>query len=113
MRECPEIQEIVADMELSDAVFPILEHLTINSLPDLRKICKEMIPQGSFAKLRVLTVYTCPNLEFGFASSMLQCFSNLEELIVEDCSAIKKIVDSDGGTLPSLKRLKLHVDENC
>ncbi|KAK7814653.1 disease resistance protein, partial [Quercus suber] len=108
VRECPEIQEIIAGAELSGAVFPILEHLTINSLPDSRKICKEMIPQGSFAKLRVLTVYTCPNLEFVFASSMVQCFSNLEELIVEDCSAIKKIVDSDGGTLPSLKRLKLH-----
>ncbi|KAF3964182.1 hypothetical protein CMV_011500 [Castanea mollissima] len=108
VRECPEIQEIIADAELSDSVFLILEHLTINSLPDLRKICKEMMPRGSFAKLRVLTLYTCPNLEFVFASSMVQCFSNFEELIVEDCSAIKKIVDSDSGILPSLKRLKLH-----
>lgn len=45
---------------------------------------------------------------------MLQIFSNLEELIVEDCPAIEEIifqdqvVDSGSDTLPSLKRLKLH-----
>uniref|UniRef100_A0A2N9G6P8 AAA+ ATPase domain-containing protein n=1 Tax=Fagus sylvatica TaxID=28930 RepID=A0A2N9G6P8_FAGSY len=78
------------------------------------KFQEGMIPQGSFAKLRILTIQTCPKFQFVFASSMLQIFSNLEELIVEDCPAIEEIifqdqvVDSGSDTLPSLKRLKLH-----
>uniref|UniRef100_A0A2N9ESE5 AAA+ ATPase domain-containing protein n=1 Tax=Fagus sylvatica TaxID=28930 RepID=A0A2N9ESE5_FAGSY len=80
----------------------------------VRKFQEGMIPQGSFAKLRILTIQTCPKFQFVFACSMLQIFSNLEELIVEDCPAIEEIifqdqvVDSGSDTLPSLKRLKLH-----
>ena len=114
VRECPKIETIIAGKELSEAVFPILEHLSINYLSNLSTILEGIIPPGSFAKLRILTVHTCPKLQFVFASSMLHFFSNLEELIVEDCPAITEIiyqdlvVDSGGGTLPSLKKLKLH-----
>ncbi|KAF3956676.1 hypothetical protein CMV_018218 [Castanea mollissima] len=114
VRECPKIETIIASKELSEAVFPILEHLSINYLSNLSTILEGMIPLGSFAKLRILTVRTCPKLQFVFASSMLHFFSNLEELIVEDCPAITEIiyqdlvVDSVRGTLPSLKKLKLH-----
>ncbi|GMY32666.1 disease resistance protein RPV1-like [Fagus crenata] len=114
IRECPKIQTVIASKELSEAVFPILEHLSINYLSNFNRISEGMIPQGSFAKLRMLTIQTCPKFQFVFASSMLQIFSNLEELIVEDCPAIEEIifqdrvVDSGSDTLPSLKRLKLH-----
>ena len=36
-----------------------------------------------------------PQLHFVFASSVLQFFSNLEELIVEDCFAIGDIIFQD------------------
>uniref|UniRef100_A0A2N9FDV1 AAA+ ATPase domain-containing protein n=1 Tax=Fagus sylvatica TaxID=28930 RepID=A0A2N9FDV1_FAGSY len=114
IRECPKIQTVIASKELSEAVFPILEHLSINYLSNFYRISEGMIPQGSFAKLRILTIQTCPKFQFVFACSMLQIFSNLEELIVEDCPAIEEIifqdqvVDSGSDTLPSLKRLKLH-----
>ena len=114
IRECPKIQTVIASKELSEAVFPILEHLSINYLSNFNRISEGMIPQGSFAKLRMLTIQTCPKFQFVFASSMLQIFSNLEELIVEDCPAIEEIifqdrvVDFGSDTLPSLKRLKLH-----
>lgn len=36
-----------------------------------------------------------PQLHFVFASCILQFFSNLEELLVEDCSAIKEIIFQD------------------
>ena len=61
VRECAKIQTIIASMELSDAMFPILNHLSISYLSKLTMICEEMIPQGCFAKLRVLTEYICHN----------------------------------------------------
>ncbi|KAK4566446.1 hypothetical protein RGQ29_002623 [Quercus rubra] len=114
LRECPKIQTIIGNKELSEAVFPVLEHLSINYLSNFSKISEGMIPQGSFAKLRILTVHACPSVQFVFASSMLQFFSKLEDLIVEDCPAIEEIIFQDpvvgsgSDKLPSLKRLKLH-----
>ena len=114
LRECPKIQAIIGNKELSEAVFPVLEHLSINYLSNFSKISEGMIPQGSFAKLRILTVHACPSVQFVFASSMLQFFSKLEDLIVEDCPAIEEIIFQDpvvgsgSDKLPSLKRLKLH-----
>ena len=95
VRECAKIQTIIASMELSDAMFPILNHLSISYLSKLTMICEEMIAQGCFAKLRVLTRVYMPQLHFVFASSVLQFFSNLEELIVEDCFAIGDIIFQD------------------
>ena len=112
VRDCPNIETVIASKEL--VIFPILEHLSIYYLSNLGRLWEGMIPQGSFDKLRILTVHTCPKLQFVFASSMLQFFSNLEELIVEHCLGIEEIifqdqvVDSGSGTLPRLKTLKLH-----
>ena len=114
LRECPKIQTIIGNKELSEAVFPVLEHLSINYVSNFSKISEGMIPQGSFAKLRILTVHACPSVQFVFASSMIQFFSKLEDLIVEDCPAIEEIIFQDpvfgsgSDKLPSLKRLKLH-----
>ncbi|GMY32309.1 probable galactinol--sucrose galactosyltransferase 2 [Fagus crenata] len=114
VRDCPKIEAVIASNELSEAVFPILEHLSIYYLSNLGRLWEGMIPQGSFNMLRILTVHTCLKLKFVFATSMLQFFSNLEELIVEHCPAITEIifqdrvVDSGSGTLPRLKTIKLH-----
>ncbi|XP_030936495.1 disease resistance protein RPS2-like [Quercus lobata] len=114
VRDCPKIETVIASKNPFEAVFPVLEHLSIYYLSNLGKIWEGTIPQGSFNNLRILTVHTCPKLQFVFASSMLQFFSNLEELIVEHCPAITEIifqdhmVDSGSGTLPRLKTLKLH-----
>ena len=94
MRECAKIQTIIASMELSDAVSPVSEHLIISYLSKLTMICEEMIPQGCFAKLSIDTVYM-PQMHFIFASSILQFFSNSEELTVERWSAIEEIIFQD------------------
>ncbi|XP_030949000.1 disease resistance protein At4g27190-like [Quercus lobata] len=112
VRDCPNIETVIASEEL--VIFSILEHLSIYYLSKLGRLWEGMIPWGSFDKLRILTVHTCPKLQFVFASSMLQFFSNLEELIVKHCPGITEIifqdqvVDSGSGTLPRLKTLKLH-----
>ncbi|KAK7824614.1 disease resistance protein rps2 [Quercus suber] len=114
VRDCPKIETVIASKNPFEVVFPVLEHLSIYYLSNLGRIWEGTIPQGSFDNLRILTVHTCPKLQFVFASSMLQFFSNLEELIVEHCPAITEIifqdhvVDSGSGTLPRLKTLKLH-----
>nr|POE97198.1 disease resistance protein [Quercus suber] len=114
VRDCPKIETLIASKNPFEVVFPVLEHLSIYYLSNLGRIWEGTIPQGSFDNLRILTVHTCPRLQFVFASSMLQFFSNLEELIVEHCPAITEIifqdhvVDSGSGTLPRLKTLKLH-----
>ncbi|XP_030948976.1 disease resistance protein At4g27190-like [Quercus lobata] len=112
VRDCPKIESVIAGKEL--VIFPILEQLSIYYLSNLGRLWEGMIPQGSFDRLRKLTVHTCPKLQFVFASSMLQFFSKLEELRVEHCPGITEIifqdqvVDSGSGTLPRLKTLKLH-----
>ena len=114
VRDCPKIETVIASKNPFEVVFPVLEHLSIYYLSNLGRIWEGTILQGSFDNLRILTVHTCPKLQFVFASSMLQFFSNLEELIVEHCPAITEIifqdhvVDSGSGTLPRLKTLKLH-----
>ncbi|XP_021812035.1 disease resistance protein At4g27190-like [Prunus avium] len=113
--ECPRIQSIIDGNKLAETVFPSLEYLSIQYLRDLERIWKGNIPYGSFSKLRILLVHSCPKLEFVFTSSMLPFVSNLEELVVEDCPAVEVIVlhqddimDSEIVLLSSLKKLTLH-----
>ncbi|KAL6286749.1 hypothetical protein ACE6H2_011139 [Prunus campanulata] len=113
--ECPRIQSIIDGNKLAETVFPSLEYLSIHYLRDLERIWKGNIPYGSFSKLRILLVHSCPKLEFVFTSSMLPFVSNLEELVVEDCPAVEVIVlhqddimDSEIVLLSSLKKLTLH-----
>ncbi|KAJ4723677.1 Disease resistance protein [Melia azedarach] len=112
--ECPQIETVVNIEEDTTVVFPNLENLSIHHLWNLTCICKEIVADGSFAELRILSVHTCPKLEYIFKSSMIQLLTKLEELTVEDCSAVEsiilegEIVDSSCIALPSLKKLRLH-----
>lgn len=111
--ECPKIETVVDSEELNETVFPSLENLSIHHLWNLMCIWEGMLPKGSFAELRVLSVYACPRLKYVFRSSMIQFLSKLEQLVVEDCPAMEEIIhegqiiDSDCIMLPSLKKLTL------
>ncbi|KAL7197646.1 hypothetical protein ACSBR2_020222 [Camellia fascicularis] len=45
------------------SIFPILEKLLLNNLPNLRKICHCQLPTGSFGKLKHLDIYNCDKIE--------------------------------------------------
>ncbi|OMP06410.1 Disease resistance protein [Corchorus olitorius] len=112
--ECPTIKAILDSEEFSKVVFPCLEHLSLHYLWNLEYILEGVVPEGSFSMLRIFYVHACPKLKYVFKSSMLQFISNLEELIVDDCSAIEKIIVSDRTAESSqishsnFKRLTLH-----
>ncbi|KAI7990670.1 putative disease resistance protein [Camellia lanceoleosa] len=44
-------------------IFPILESLDLNRLPNLRKICHCQLPTGSFGKLKHLGIHNCDTIE--------------------------------------------------
>ncbi|KAA3485618.1 disease resistance protein isoform X1 [Gossypium australe] len=113
--ECPTVKAVLDDKEFTEVVFPCLEHLNLHYLWNLEYICNDLLPEGSFTMLRILYVHACPKLKYVLKSSMLRFFLNLEELIVDDCTAIEKIILDDDMTtelshMPdsSFKRLTLH-----
>ncbi|XVF65766.1 hypothetical protein PTKIN_Ptkin09bG0276500 [Pterospermum kingtungense] len=111
--ECPDFETVVNCQERTDVVLPCLEHLSFHYSWSLTCIWEGVVPKGSFAALKTLALHACPKVTYVFKSSMLQFVSNLEELQVDDCEAIEKIVSRDEVTdtesyCISLKRLKLH-----
>ncbi|XP_042515543.1 disease resistance protein At4g27190-like isoform X2 [Macadamia integrifolia] len=107
--ECPKIQTIVEGMLVS--ALPLLEHLSIHHLLSLRSIWEGPMALGSLARLKYLALHTCPKLRYIFSTVMLQCLSNLEELVVEDCPGIEEVIEGmtvEYDVLPRLKRLSLH-----
>ncbi|KAJ0035489.1 hypothetical protein Pint_26072 [Pistacia integerrima] len=113
--ECPNIETILECNELTEAVFPILENLSMHDMWNLTSLWEGIVPAGSFAELRILTVQACPKLKYVFSRFMSEFMPNLEELTVEDCLDMeeiiledKNIIDSDHIALPILKKLKLH-----
>ncbi|XVF65760.1 hypothetical protein PTKIN_Ptkin09bG0275900 [Pterospermum kingtungense] len=110
--ECPDLETIVDSEVGTEPVFPCLEHLSIHYSWSLTCIWKGVVPEGSFAALTILSLHACPKLTYVFRTSMLQFIYNLEELQVDDCEAIEKIVSTDEVTNTescciSLKRLTL------
>ncbi|XP_022761546.1 disease resistance protein At4g27190-like [Durio zibethinus] len=108
--ECPDLETIVDSEEGTESVFPCLEHLSIHYSWSLTSIWKGVVPNGSFAALRTLSLHACPKLTYVFKSSMLQFISNLEELQVDDCEAMEKIISAEEVTEScciSLKSLTL------
>ncbi|XP_031249549.1 disease resistance protein At4g27190-like [Pistacia vera] len=115
--ECPRIKTVVRVDEVEEdtnAAFPLLETLSIHRLWNLTSIWEGILPEGSFAQLRILSLHGCPKLEYVFRSSMIQYLCKLEELVIEDCRGIEQIIveeeptHSDSVVLPSLKKLTLH-----
>ncbi|XP_022761545.1 LOW QUALITY PROTEIN: disease resistance protein At4g27190-like [Durio zibethinus] len=92
--ECPDLETIVDSEEGTESV-SCLEYLSIHYSWSLTSIWKGVVPKGSFAALRTLSLYACPKLTYVFKSSMLQFISNLEELLVDDCEAIEKIISME------------------
>ncbi|KAL8482810.1 hypothetical protein ACS0TY_025732 [Phlomoides rotata] len=127
VRECPKIQAIM-DEKTDEGAFPCLEHLGVYYLWELKhiwkppsppgrlkRILKTPVPCGHFKALKCLVVIACPKLQFILWGSMLQCLSNLEELVVKDCEKVEKIIKEekkkvkyDDVILPGLRKLVLH-----
>ncbi|XP_059632998.1 probable disease resistance protein At4g27220 [Cornus florida] len=112
--ECPNILAVIDCRDNSESALQYLEHLSIQYLWNLESIFRGPLPRGSFNGLKVLSVHKCPKLDIILDESMLQCLSNLEELVVEWCVSLRKIIEMGEKTenenfviLPSLRKLSL------
>ncbi|XAR49324.1 hypothetical protein NMG60_11032493 [Bertholletia excelsa] len=97
-----------------------LEYLSIHYMKILEDIWIGPIHEGCLCKLKSLTLQTCPKLTFIFTLELLCNLRALEELVVEDCTAIKSLVTEEspsgceltsheaGCFLPKLRKLSLH-----
>ena len=87
-----EIQYIIKSMGVLDSVFPSLESIELQYVNNLKRISYTRLPTESFCNLRVVKVSDCCQLEFVFSSSMVGCFSHLQEMNIEDCEIMSAIV---------------------
>ncbi|XP_075656718.1 disease resistance protein At4g27190-like [Castanea sativa] len=87
-----EIQDICKSMGVLDSIFPRLESITLSKVNNLERICYMRLPTKTFCNLRVVTVSNCCKLESVFSSSMVGCFSHLQEMNIEDCEIMSAIV---------------------
>nr|POE92916.1 disease resistance protein [Quercus suber] len=86
-----ETQYIINSMGVLGSVFPILESIKLSNMINLERICYTRLPAESFRNLQVLKVRECRNLEFVFSSSMVECFSHLQEMEIVDCEKMSEI----------------------
>ena len=114
--ECDEIGTIV-DANNRDLVLESLEYLSLYYMKNLRSIWREPLGWNSLSNLKVLALYSCPQLTTILTIRVLKNVYNLEELLVEDCPKINSILTHEVaaedlpllmGCLPNLKKISLH-----
>ncbi|KAJ9687668.1 hypothetical protein PVL29_016237 [Vitis rotundifolia] len=114
--ECDEIGTIV-DANNRDLVLESLEYLSLYYMKNLRSIWREPLGWDSLSHLKVLALYSCPQLTTILTLYVLRNVYNLEELVVEDCPEVNSILTHDVsaedlpllmGCLPNLKKISLH-----
>ncbi|KAL4637883.1 hypothetical protein ACB092_03G109800 [Castanea dentata] len=92
VKQNDEIQYIIKSMGVCHSVFPSLESITLLNVNNLERISNTRLPTEYFCNLRVVKVVGCCKLEFVFFSSMVGCFSHLQEMNIEDCEIMRAIV---------------------
>ena len=118
LQKCSEIETIVdTDGPGKDIVLRSLEYLSLHYMKNLRSIWKGPLPSRmrcTLYFLKVLALYSCPNLTNTFTLDLVGMLVNLEELVVEDCPEINTIMlPADQRNwriryLPNLKKISLH-----
>ncbi|KAM3705372.1 hypothetical protein ACJW31_03G074700 [Castanea mollissima] len=93
VKQNDEIQYIIKSMGVFHSVFPSLESITLLNVNNLERISNTRLPTEFFCNLRVVEVVGCCKLEFVFFSSMVGCFSHLQEMKIEDCKIMSAIVE--------------------
>ncbi|XVF29353.1 hypothetical protein REPUB_Repub15cG0113400 [Reevesia pubescens] len=113
VEECDVMQSIVnGDTNTTGGVvFKFLEKLHIKKLPNLVRIWEGRIPSESFGALRTLTLKDCQGMTVLFSLEMVRQLSKLQNLQVDDCTRIEKIIEADSTaesvTFPELKNFQL------
>ena len=89
---------------------PKLREMRLWDLKALRSICNGPAPPAMFQSLKILTFHCCKVLQSLFTSDVAQCLVQLEDLIVESCPLLERVVEAvnnEKTVLPKLKKLVL------
>ncbi|XVF37590.1 hypothetical protein REPUB_Repub20aG0022600 [Reevesia pubescens] len=113
VKECNAMQSIVNGNPTTTGgvVFQCLEKLHIRKLPNLVRIWEGPIASESFRALTSLTIKECGTIQILFSLEMVRQLPRLQNLQVEDCRMIEKIIDADSTVqsvaFPKLKNFLL------
>ncbi|CAL5423103.1 unnamed protein product [Camellia sinensis] len=81
-------------LDSSAAIFPILESLNLDDLRRLKEICYGQLPEGSFGKLRTLTLQHLPSLMHFLVEDPAQTtvsLHNLRSVELDRCNGLQNL----------------------
>ncbi|XP_004289351.1 PREDICTED: probable disease resistance protein At4g27220 [Fragaria vesca subsp. vesca] len=87
-----------------------LREMHLLYLKALRSVCNGPAPRAMFQSLKTLTVYYCNLMESLFRYDVAQCLFQLEDLYVDGCPLLERVmeaVNNEKTVLPKLKNLVL------
>ncbi|KAH0972913.1 hypothetical protein GBA52_025069 [Prunus armeniaca] len=118
IQDCPEIEYLVNGASWTQqTAFPLIQSILLVSMPKLKAICHDQLPQSSFINLRSLELLYCPVLKYVFSLSVASNLVQLQSLSVAICPQMKEIVSkewrehetaSDIIAFPKLTKLTLY-----
>ncbi|XP_024176857.1 probable disease resistance protein At4g27220 [Rosa chinensis] len=76
----------------------------------VKNICNGPAPHGMFPSIKILTITYCAQLQSLFASDAAQCLVQLEDLFVDHCNLLERVIEAaknEKTVLPKLKNLVL------
>ncbi|CAL8168803.1 unnamed protein product [Prunus armeniaca] len=97
IQDCPEIEYLVNGASWTQqTAFPLIQSILLVSMPKLKAICHDQLPQSSFINLRSLELLYCPVLKYVFSLSVASNLVQLQSLSVAICPQMKEIVSKEG-----------------
>ncbi|XP_050363111.1 disease resistance protein At4g27190-like [Argentina anserina] len=90
-----------------------LNTLELGFLQNFKSLCKGLMPSGALGALKILQISYCNSLESVLNPRLIEHLSNLEELSVEHCPKLEKVIEEEQSihnaevNLARLKSLKL------
>ncbi|KAM5558693.1 hypothetical protein ABKV19_020399 [Rosa sericea] len=99
--------------EPQHVVLTRLRMISLKSMNSLINIWDGPAPSGIFQSLKIFYLFYCQKLEYLFTSDVARCLLQLEDVLVEDCDSLDRIIEaseeieSNKIVLPQLKNLVL------
>ncbi|KAG9443653.1 hypothetical protein H6P81_014993 [Aristolochia fimbriata] len=108
IKRCHRMQFLImVEEDETRPVLPSLDNLDINWSPDIISLYKGIVPPGTLANLKILTIVHCHKMMNLFSAELLKQLQCLEKLSVFDCYMMEELVaGGDLGETFALPRLK-------
>ncbi|PRQ44824.1 putative toll-like receptor, P-loop containing nucleoside triphosphate hydrolase [Rosa chinensis] len=99
--------------EPQHVVLTRLRMISLESMDSLINIWDGPAPSGIFQSLKIISLVNCRKLEYLFTSDVARCLLQLEDVVVQNCFSLDRIIEaseeieSNRIVLPQLKNLVL------